>query len=147
MGRGTNLFQAFGNVPPGVATAPSSAEMRNRVRDTCQPPRFPAAALRQLWHENRCPAAATTSATSASVSAGMPDSAAANSNVNSAYSPERISSNASNVTGTCGWQAVRYSAQFHQRRTNSRSYALAWIRWLAIARLIAASLPGWGDSQ
>ena len=32
---------AFGNVPPSVATAPSSAEMRNRVRDTCHPPRLP----------------------------------------------------------------------------------------------------------
>ena len=51
----------------------------------------------------------------------MPDSAAAKPNVNSAYSPARISSNASKVTGTPGWQAARYSAQFHQRRTNSRS--------------------------
>ena len=91
------------------------------MRDTCQPPRFPAAAERHEWHENRCPAPATTSATSASVSAETPDSAAANSNVKSAYSPERISSNASKVTGASGWQAVRYSAQFHQRRTNSRS--------------------------
>jgi hypothetical protein len=77
MGRGTNLFHAFGNVPPSVATAPSSAEIRNRVRDTCQPPRFPAAADRQEWQAKRVPAPATTSATSASTPASMPDSAAA----------------------------------------------------------------------
>src|ERR1035441_5496317 len=53
IGWGTNLFSPFGNTPPSVATAPSSAEMRNRVRATCHPPRFPAAADRQTCAENR----------------------------------------------------------------------------------------------
>ncbi len=83
IGRGTNLFSPFGNVPPSVATAPSSAEIRNRVRATCHPPRFPAAADRQTCAENRVPAPATVSATSARMAASMPDSAAAYSNVNS----------------------------------------------------------------
>jgi hypothetical protein len=120
-GRGTNLFHALGNVPPSVATAPSSAAIRNSVRDTCQPPRLPAAADRHEWQANRWPAPATTAATSASTPASSPASAAANSKVKSAYSPARTSSNASKVTGVPGWHSVRYSAQFHQRRTNSRS--------------------------
>src|SRR5215472_14851768 len=119
MGRGTNLFQALGNVPPSVATAPSSAEIRNSVRDTCQPPRLPAAADRQEWQENRVPAPATTPATSAITASSTPDSAAANSNVNSAYNPARISWNVSKATGRPGWQAARYSFQFHHFRTKS----------------------------
>ena len=67
-----------------MATAPSSAEIRNRLRDTCQPPRFPAAADRHAWQANRVPAPATTSATSAMTAASRPDSAAAYSNVNPA---------------------------------------------------------------
>ena len=77
-------YQALGKVPLSVATAPTSAEIRNRVRDTCQPPRFPAAADRHAWQENRVPAPATTSATSAMTAASRPDSAAAYSNVNPA---------------------------------------------------------------
>src|SRR5689334_23659425 len=147
MGRGTNLFQALGNVPPSVATAPSSAEIRNKVRDTCQPPRFPAAADRHEWQENRVPASATTSATSASTAASTPDSAAAYSNVNSAYSSARTDWNASKVAGRSGRQAARYSSQFHHRRTKSASYRPVRIKKWAMARLMAASLPGCGDSQ
>ena len=95
--------------------------MRNSVRDTCQPPRLPAAADATSGRRTGVPAPATTSATSASTAASSPTSAAANSKVKSAYSPARISSNASKVTGVPGWHSVRYSSQFHQRRTNSRS--------------------------
>ena len=146
-GRGTNLFQALGKVPPSVATAPSSAEIRNRVRNTCQPPRFPAAAERHEWQANRVPASATTSATSASTVALIPDSAAAYSKVNPAYSCARTAWNASKVRGSSGRHCARYSSQFHHRRTKPASYRPAWIRWLAMARLMAASLPGCGDSQ
>src|SRR5688572_30987142 len=83
-GRGTNLFQALGNVPPGVAMAPMRALRRNRVRETCQPTRFQADAERQLWVDSRVPAPATASATSARVAAGIPVSASANSKVYSA---------------------------------------------------------------
>ena len=84
-----NLFQALGNVRPSVATAPRSAKIRNKARETCHPPRFPAAADRQEWHANRVPAPATTPATSASTLAPIPDSAATYSNVNPAYSSPR----------------------------------------------------------
>src|SRR5688500_14961327 len=83
IGRGTYLFQAFGNVPPSVATEPVSAFSRNRQRATCQPPRLPDAALRQLWVERRVPAPATSSAISCSTCGSTPDSSAAYSNVNS----------------------------------------------------------------
>src|SRR5580700_1957762 len=76
IGRGTNLFHVLGNVPPSVPTAPSSADMRNSVRETCHPPRLPAAALRQQCTESRVPAPATTSATSAITAASTPDSSA-----------------------------------------------------------------------
>ena len=68
------MFHAFGNVPPSVATAPVSAFKRNRHRDTCQPPRFPADALRQVCVERRVPAPATISATSSITAAETPDS-------------------------------------------------------------------------
>ncbi len=147
IGAGTNLFSALGNVPPSVATAPSSAEMRNRVRATCQPPRLPAAADRQTCAAKRVPAPATTSATCASTAASIPDSAAAYSKVNWAYCAASTVSNASKVTGSSGWQARRYSAQFHHRRTNSRSYRRVAMMCCATARLMAASLPGTGESQ
>ena len=77
IGFGTNLFQAFGNVPPGTPTAPMSAFSRKSVRETCQPPRLPAAALLQLWVLSRVPAAATSFATSSITAAAMPDSRSA----------------------------------------------------------------------
>ena len=49
MGRGTNLFQAFGKTPPGVAMEPVSALRRKRAREICHPPRLPAVALRQTF--------------------------------------------------------------------------------------------------
>ena len=42
--------------------------------------------------------------------------------MNCAYSCFSASSNASNVRGTSGRDASRYSSQFTQRRTNSRLY-------------------------
>ena len=48
----------------GDATAPSSAFSRKSERETCQPPRLPAAAQRQVWVQRRVPAEATSSATS-----------------------------------------------------------------------------------
>jgi hypothetical protein len=147
MGRGTNLFHALRCVPPGEATAPSRALMRKSVRDTCQPPRLPAAAERQLCVDRAVPAPATISVISRMTSADTPDSAAANSGVYSAYSVERISSNASKVSGAPGWTARRYSFQFHQRRTKSRLYRLVAMRWCATASMIAASEPGKGESQ
>ena len=81
IGTGTNLFQALGYVPPGVATAPSRQFRRNSVRETCQPPRLPAAAERQVWVARAVPASATMSARAAIVSTATPDSAAANSKV------------------------------------------------------------------
>jgi len=53
--------------------------------------------------------------------ASTPDSAAAYSKVKSVYRVARIASNVSKLAGRSGWQACRYSAQFHQSRTNSRS--------------------------
>ena len=46
-----------------------------------------------------------------------------------------------------GLHASRYSAQFHQRRTNSQFALPDVMIWRAIARLIAASEPGYGESQ
>src|ERR1700722_18161296 len=121
IGRGTNLFHALGNVPPSVPTAPSSAESRNSVRETCQPPRLPAAALRQQCTDSRVPAPATSSATWAITAASTPDSAAAKSKVKSAYRFFSTCSNCSKVCVTVGGHSVRYSCQFHHRRTKSRS--------------------------
>ena len=84
IGFGTNLFQPFGKVPPGTPTAPRSAFSRKSVRETCQPPRLPAAALRQAWVLSRGPASATTSATSSMTAAPTPDSRSAKAKVYSA---------------------------------------------------------------
>jgi hypothetical protein len=71
-------------VPPSVPTLPVSTLRKNRQRATIQPPRFPAAAARQVWALNREPAPATARATSTTVAAGTPDSASARSGVYSA---------------------------------------------------------------
>ena len=84
IGFGTNLFQAFGKVPPGTPTAPRSAFSRKSVRETCQPPRLPAAALRQVWVLSRVPAVATIRATSSITAALTPDSRSAKAKVYSA---------------------------------------------------------------
>ena len=78
------MFQALGNVPPGTPTAPRSAFSRKSVRETCQPPRLPAAALLQVWVLRRVPAEATIPATSSITAAGTPDSRSAKANVYSA---------------------------------------------------------------
>src|SRR5262249_20731527 len=57
-GAGIYLFAAFGAVPPGVPTAPTSTTKNCSARATCQPPRFPAAALRHTWVEKAEPARA-----------------------------------------------------------------------------------------
>src|SRR5687767_8401796 len=171
MGRGTNLCHAFGYVPPSVATAPSSAFSRNSVRATCQPPRLPDAALRQLWDDSRVPADATTSASSAIVAASTPDSAAAKSNVYSSYSSARRRSkrakSASEGSSETETEAETETAplltfvsvsvsvseksmnsrQFHHRRTNSRLYKPFTMICRAIASRMAASEPGYGATQ
>ena len=48
-GRGTNLSQPLGDVPPGVPTEPVRTLRKNRQRAVCQPPITPADAARQLW--------------------------------------------------------------------------------------------------
>ncbi len=117
------------------------------MRDTCQPPRFEAAADRHEWHEKRVPAPATTSATSARVEASMPDSAAAKSKVKPAYSSRSAPRKTSKPFPKSGWHWARYSSQFHHRRTNSVLALPVSMMWRAMARLMAASLPGWGDSH
>ncbi len=57
-GIGTNLLAAFGAVPPGVPTAPTRTTRNCSARATCQPPKFPAAVLRQTWEEKAEPALA-----------------------------------------------------------------------------------------
>ena len=81
IGRGTNLFHPFGNVPPSVPIAPNKALRRNNARATCQPPRLPEVAERQVCVLSRLPADATSSATFSIVAAAIPDSFSANSNV------------------------------------------------------------------
>jgi len=102
IGLGTNLFQALGYTLPGWATAPMSAFSRKSVRDTCQPPRLPAAALRQLCVDSCVPALATRSATAAMTSGSTPDSRAAYSNVNSRYMSRSACSKLSKTCGRIG---------------------------------------------
>ncbi len=120
-GAGITLFQAFGAVPPGVPTAPMSTTTSSSARATCQPPRLPAAVLRQTWVASADPARPISRAISTMVAAATPLSASANSGENRAYSSSSACSNASNVTGSSGRSARRYSSQFTHRRTKSRS--------------------------
>ncbi len=80
-GAGIALFQALGAVPPGVDTAPISTTSSSSARATCQPPRLPAAVLRQMWVASAPPAAPIARAISTIVAAGTPLSSAANSGV------------------------------------------------------------------
>ena len=80
-GAGTALFQALGAVPPSVLTAPISTTIHSSARATCQPPRLPAAVLRQMWVASAAPARPMARATSTILTASMPLSAAANSGV------------------------------------------------------------------
>ena len=57
-GAGMYLLVALGDVPPGVPTAPTKTTRNWSARATCQPPRFPAAALRHTWDEKADPARA-----------------------------------------------------------------------------------------
>ena len=49
---GMNLFQALGDTPPSVPTAPVSTLSSHRLRVICQPCRLPAAAARQMCEQN-----------------------------------------------------------------------------------------------
>src|ERR1041384_8862183 len=71
-GAGTDLLNALGAVPPGSATAPISTTRSCSARATCQPPRFPAAVLRQTWVDSALPARPTCRATSTMVAASTP---------------------------------------------------------------------------
>src|SRR5574341_2149543 len=57
-GAGIYLFAALGAVPPGGPTAPARTTKNCSARATCQPPRLPAAVLRQTWEEKAEPALA-----------------------------------------------------------------------------------------
>ncbi len=120
-GAGIALWSKLGAVPPGVATAPTSTTTNSSARATCQPPRLPAAAFRQTCVASAPPARPISRATSTIVAAGTPDSRSANSGLYSAYSSGRSASKVSNVQGRSGCSSRRYSAQFTQRRRNSRS--------------------------
>ncbi len=78
---GLNLSQPLGEVPPRVPTEPVRTCSSQRQRATCQPPRLPDPAERQVWEAKRDPASAIPRATASMRSAGTPDSSAANSSV------------------------------------------------------------------
>src|SRR5262249_41956844 len=80
-GAGMYLFQPLGAVPPVVPTAPTRTVRNSKARDTCHPPKFPAAALRQTCVATAEPARPTSRATSTILSTSTPDSLAANSGV------------------------------------------------------------------
>ena len=80
-GAGTALLKAPGAVPPGVATAPMRTTRNCSARATCQPPRLPAAVLRQTCVASAEPDRAISPAISTMVAAGMPLSRSANSGV------------------------------------------------------------------
>src|SRR5439155_90751 len=102
---------ALGGVPPGVPTAPISTTISSSARATCQPPRLPAAVLRQTWVASAEPARPISRATSTIVAAATPLSASANSGVKLAYSSPSARSNASKVTGRSGRSSRRRSEE------------------------------------
>src|SRR5437870_10556184 len=71
-GAGTALFHAFGAVPPGVPTAPINTTISSSARATCQPPRLPAAVLRQMWVASAEPARPISRAISTMAAAETP---------------------------------------------------------------------------
>ena len=80
-----NLFHPFGLAPPSVPTDPVSTLRNHRQRATCQPPSLPAAAARQVCELNLPGTAdATTAASWRTCRAGIPQTCAAYSGVNSA---------------------------------------------------------------
>ena len=85
-GAGIALFHALGAVPPGVPTAPTSTTSHSSARATCQPPRLPAAVLRQMCVARAEPASPSARAICTIVSASTPLSFAANSGVYDTYS-------------------------------------------------------------
>ena len=97
-----NLFQALGEVPPGVPTAPTSTMRNSSARATCQPPRLPAAALRQTCAEKAEPAAPISRATSTIVAAGTPLSARRTRACTGRRALVSTSMNVSNVCGSVG---------------------------------------------
>src|SRR5690606_13476084 len=78
---GAILFQPFPAVPPLVATEPVSTLRKNRQRATCQPPRFPAPAARQLCDASLVGWAPMISAISRIVPASTPLTCSARSGV------------------------------------------------------------------
>ena len=97
-GLGLNLFQLLPLVPPTVPTLPVSTLRKNKARTTCQPPRLPMLAERQLWAARRFPARAMCSAASSMRSMGTWDSRAARSKVNSLYRALSARSKSSKVS-------------------------------------------------
>jgi hypothetical protein len=81
---GMNLFQPLGLVPPSVPIEPVSASTNHSARATCQPPRFPAAAERQMCAASRWSHWAISPASSSSLAAGTCASWAAKSKVKAA---------------------------------------------------------------
>src|SRR5918992_4492592 len=75
---GMNLSQPFGLVPPTVPIDPVSARTNHSARATCQPPRLPAAAERQMCAASRWSQDATSVAISSILAAETCASAAAN---------------------------------------------------------------------
>ena len=148
IGRGTNLFQALGKVPPSVATAPSSAEIRNRVRDTCQPPRFPAAAERHEWQEKPRPGAGDDLGHLGEHR--RVDARLGGGELERELGVELGQDGLERLEGARaargGTAPGTPPSSTSGGRTRGRT-GPSRIRWLAMARLMAASLPGCGDSQ
>jgi hypothetical protein len=85
-----------------VATEPVSTLRKNRQRATCQPPRFPAPAARQLCDANLVGWAPMISAISRIVSAVDAADVLGRSGVYSAYSSSSACSSDSNSHGRSG---------------------------------------------
>src|SRR5690242_10304138 len=119
-GAGTYLLAAFGAVPPGVPTAPTRTTRNCSARATCQPPKLPAAVLRQTCDENAEPALAISRATSIMTFASIPASLAANSGVYCAYCSFKSAMKLWNVCGRSGCSSRKYSSQFTHRSEERR---------------------------
>src|SRR5262249_46416254 len=146
-GVATNLFHVLGQTPPRVPTLPVRTLRNINARATCQPPRFPLAALRHTCEANAEPARAISCATSTIVDASTPHSSAANSGVKLEYTCLSSSMKDSNEDGRCGRSKRMNSSQFTQRRTNWRSKRFSFRMTEAIESSNAASVPGYGDNQ
>ena len=140
-GLGTNLFHSLACVPPLLPTLPVSTLRKKSVLATCQPPRLPMLALRQVWVASLPSQLATSRAVSRMRSMGTWLSSAAPSKVNSAYNvfssrskssksaapprspPLRFADNhsPSSSDNRPFSAAASVSSQLTQRRTKSRS--------------------------